>query len=71
MTTLVHQTENLSCDHFNQSSSAKAEVSNLGYMLYIVTDFRIGQIGHDLGPRATLSCDDSLPTQNLRNCSEA
>jgi len=32
------------------------------------TDFRKG---HGLGPRATLSYDDSILTKNLRNCAEA
>jgi len=32
------------------------------------TDLRIG---HGLGPRATLSYDDSILTKNLRNCAEA
>jgi len=42
-----------------------------------VTDLRIGQIGHGLGPRpfwgprATLCYDDSKLTKNLRNCAEA
>jgi len=41
-----------------------------------VADLRIGRIGHGLGSRvlgscATLSNDDSLLTQNLRNCAEA
>jgi len=35
---------------------------------YTVTDLRIGQIGHGLGPRATPSYDDST---NLRNCAGA
>jgi len=36
-----------------------------------VTDLRIGQIGHSLGPRATLSYYDSILTKNLLNCSVA
>jgi len=35
------------------------------------TDLRIGQIGHGLGPRATLSYDGSILTKNLRNCAVA
>jgi len=31
-----------------------------------VTDLRIGQIGHGLGPHATLFYDDSILTKNLR-----
>ena len=36
-----------------------------------VTDLCIGQIGHGLGPRATLSYDDLILTKNLRNRAEA
>jgi len=40
-------------------------------VLFTVTELRIGQIGHGLRPRATLSYDDSILNKNLRNCAEA
>ena len=36
-----------------------------------VTDLRIAQIRHGLGPRATLSYDGSMLTRNLQNCAKA
>jgi len=38
------------------------------FLVWAVTDLRIG---HGLGPRATVSFDDSMLTKNLRNFVEA
>ena len=40
-------------------------------MILPVTDLRIGQIGHGLGPRATPSYNDSLLTKNSGKCAQA